>query len=249
MPPKWPNLTMPPNELYQYSVLSALMSGVAASGVSLRELLAQGNHGLGTFKGLDGEMIILDGSIYQLKSDGSVILFDNTEHHDDVAPFAMVTSFCPSVKATISFASKEEFSRILSNYFPKSRNHFLSFKMDGLFKEITVRTVGGQQSPCESLIEVGKREVSHTFRAVSGSVVGFRSPDFAQGVTVAGDHLHFISKDRTFGGHVLACKTDGDIGFSAALIYRLHLQLPQEDNDYNEAQLETDEQGIKDVEG
>jgi acetolactate decarboxylase len=38
---------------------------------------------------------------------------------------------------------------------------------------------------------------------VAGTVVGFRFPDYAQGIEVAGYHLHFISEDRTRGGHVL----------------------------------------------
>ncbi len=61
----------PPNELFQYSVVSALMDGVAGSGLPLAELLSHGDHGLGTFRHMVGEMIILDGAIYQMRSDGS----------------------------------------------------------------------------------------------------------------------------------------------------------------------------------
>ena len=36
----------------------------------------------------------------------------------------------------------------------------------------------------------------------------FRSPAFVKGgVNVPGYHMHFITKDRTQGGHVLECRT------------------------------------------
>ena len=39
----------------------------------------------------------------------------------------------------------------------------------------------------------------------SGTVVGFRFPDFAEGIEVAGYHLHFVTTGRDRGGHVLDC--------------------------------------------
>jgi acetolactate decarboxylase len=38
---------------------------------------------------------------------------------------------------------------------------------------------------------------------VTGTLVGFRCPPFVAGLNVAGDHLHFLTSDRTGGGHVL----------------------------------------------
>lgn len=54
------------NELYQYSTGDALMAGIAAHGLPISDLLSHGNHGLGTFKYLVGEMIVLDGIVYQM---------------------------------------------------------------------------------------------------------------------------------------------------------------------------------------
>jgi alpha-acetolactate decarboxylase len=156
---------MAPNELYQYSVLSALMSGAAQSGVPLSEILSNGNHGLGTFQRLEGEMIILDGSAYQMKSDGSVVPNLETDHGDQIIPFAMITSFQPSVTETITFDSKQDLADKISALLPKTQNHFLAFRIDGEFSQVGVRTVGGQLSPHEGLIDVGKRQTTHTSRA------------------------------------------------------------------------------------
>ena len=45
-----------------------------------------------------------------------------------------------------------------------------------------------------------------------GNLVGFRFPDYAQGLNVAGYHFHFITADRSAGGHVLECRlTNGQL--------------------------------------
>jgi acetolactate decarboxylase len=46
--------------------------GIDEGAVSSRILLEHGDFGLGTFAGGDGEMVVVDGSIYQACGDGSV---------------------------------------------------------------------------------------------------------------------------------------------------------------------------------
>ena len=38
-------------------------------------------------------------------------------------------------------------------------------------------------------------------------MVGFRFPQYAQGIELAGYHLHFVDAERRRGGHVLTCRT------------------------------------------
>jgi acetolactate decarboxylase len=57
--------------MYQISTSATLVDGVAQGEVSAQTLLDHG-FGLGTFENLDGEMVILDGAIYQVRGDGSV---------------------------------------------------------------------------------------------------------------------------------------------------------------------------------
>src|ERR1700735_62979 len=54
-----------PRRMYQISTSTALVEGVYWGSVSSSALLEQGDFGLGTFEGLDGEMVILDGEIFQ----------------------------------------------------------------------------------------------------------------------------------------------------------------------------------------
>lgn len=239
---------MAPNELYQYSVLSALMSGAASSGIPLSQILSHGNHGLGTFERLEGEMIVLDGSAYQMKSDGSILPNLERDHGDQIIPFAMITSFQPSVTETITFDSKQDLADKISALLPRTQNHFIAFRIDGTFSQVGVRTVGGQLTPHEKLIDVGKRQATHTFESIRGSIVGFRSPAYFQGISVAGDHMHLISEDRKFGGHLQACSATEGVTLGAATIHRFDLQLP-EDGDFRDVDLAVDHEGIQKVEG
>ncbi len=76
---------------YQISTSAALVQGAYDGAVSSRTLLAHGDFGLGTFEHLDGEMVVLDGDIYQVRGDGTV------QHRQDnfCIPFAVVSRFQP----------------------------------------------------------------------------------------------------------------------------------------------------------
>ncbi|KAG5659684.1 hypothetical protein KAF25_002243 [Fusarium avenaceum] len=240
---------MPPNQLFQYSVVSALMDGVAETGITISDFLKHGDHGLGTFRHMVGEMIILDGTIYEMKVDGSVTALDDTACAEQTAPFAMITQFQPTTTAKKQTPSKESLTETLSQLLPGTKNHYVAFRVEGTFKAVTVRTVGGQETPGESLAELGKRQASHSFNDIKGTIIGFRSPAFMQGISVAGDHLHFLAANRKSGGHVLSIEGDGDLEISAAAITAVNLQLPNGDEAYNQAKLARDDDGIAAVEG
>jgi len=57
--------------IFQIGVMSALLDGVYDGDLTLADLLAHGDFGLGTFDALDGELVALDGIPFQLRSDGT----------------------------------------------------------------------------------------------------------------------------------------------------------------------------------
>jgi len=73
--------------MYQISTSSALVEGVYSGSIPSTSLLEHGDFGLGTFEALGGEMVILDGEIYQIA--GEVRLRPD----DFLIPFAAVTRF------------------------------------------------------------------------------------------------------------------------------------------------------------
>lgn len=250
---------MAPNEIFQYSLANALMDGVADKGLPISTLLTHGDHGLGTFRHMQGEMIILNGDIYQMKSDGSITTvkpeaassssLDDPKAVQQVSPFAMVTHFKPTQTTAAVLSDKADLVGILSFLLPEAHNLYLAVRIIGAFKSVTVRTVGGQSKPHEGLVEVGKHQTSHTFDGLEGTIIGFRSPAYMQGISVAGDHLHFLSANKTKGGHLLGLISDGEVTVEVAPISKFHLELPVHDEEFNEASLAGDNAGIAAVEG
>ena len=62
------------------------------------------------------------------------------------------------------------------------------------------------EPPYPSLTELAHEQHVFEFRDVEGTTIGFRFPSYAQGIELAGYHLHFVDADRLRGGHVLACR-------------------------------------------
>jgi acetolactate decarboxylase len=59
-----------------------------------------------------------------------------------------------------------------------------------------------------------------------GTMLGFRFPDYVEGIEVSGYHLHFISADRSCGGHVLGCRCDGTVRARIDVSGELRVELP-----------------------
>src|ERR671914_2354086 len=84
--------------LFQTSTVDALLEGKYEGDVSFAELGDRGDFGLGTLVALDGEMIALDGSFYQVKADGRAYAVDGGTR----TPFAVVTFFEPGLSRRLT---------------------------------------------------------------------------------------------------------------------------------------------------
>ncbi|BEI83682.1 hypothetical protein CcaverHIS002_0402860 [Cutaneotrichosporon cavernicola] len=237
----------PRNELYQWSVVSALVDGVASNGLPMSDLLLHGDHGLGTFRGMQGELIVLDGQGYQMRHDGTTRPIDLSPS-GDITPFSMITFFSPTISTMASITEKNGVEPILAALTPNARNAHIAFRLDGAFKSITCRTAEGQCFEGEGLKDVVGRQVSITLGPARGTVIGFRSPEFLQGIAVAGVHMHFINEERTAGGHVLALETDGEVNVQVSELWRTIMDFPR-DKQFNEAEMKLDAEGIRKAEG
>lgn len=234
-----------PNEIYQYSLLSALMAGVSSTGIPASHLAGY-TQGLGTFVHMDGEMVLLDGRVYQLKSDGTV----HEAGPSDPLPFVMATSLAPTAHFTAKLPSKDTLHAKLAETFPGCQNLFIAYRVEAAqpaWRRLKVRTVGGQKYPGQPLVELGDSQRVFEYKDVEGTIVGFSSPINWQGISVAGEHMHFLSSDREFGGHVLELEVE-EVRVEAAVVVDLHVELPRS-KEFNEASLGIDDAGIRKVEG
>jgi len=187
--------------LFQTSTIDALLEGKYEGDVSFAELEARGDFGLGTLDALDGEMICLDGSFYQVKADGQAYSVDTKAR----TPFAVVTVFEPDVSQTLFKPMDFE---ALCDYLEEVIGGgavCCAIRVDGRFEYVKTRSVPRQHKPYPPLVEVVENQPTFEIRDVSGTLVGFRFPDYAQGLNVSGYHFHFITADRSAGGHVLGC--------------------------------------------
>ncbi|MDT5347523.1 MAG: acetolactate decarboxylase, partial [Mycobacterium sp.] len=181
-----------------------------------------GDFGLGTFNQLDGEMVAVEGQFYRLRADGTATPVDPHE----TTPFAQVTFFSTDTihhhYGPVRRAALEAFIDTLT----ASENLFYAIRIDGPFQRVLTRTVAKVERPYPAFVEATKHQATRTFTNVQGALIGFRTPDYAQGLGVAGYHLHFLTEDRTGGGHVIDF-TLGKATIQISAQADVHLNLPQ----------------------
>ncbi len=206
--------------LYQVSTAGALVEGVYQGAVSVGVVREHGDFGLGTFEDLDGEMIVLDGHVFRVGSDGRV----GPVADDTRTPFAVVTRF--GDPSPVTLGAVDSFGALterLDDLRP-SANVFFAVRVDGRFDEVHVRAAC-RTAPGVPLAVATETQAEFELGAVDGTMVGFWSPPYASGVEIAGYHLHFLSDDRTVGGHVLDCR-GADLQVRIEEESDVHLALP-----------------------
>lgn len=190
--------------IYQVSTLEALMDGQYTGTIPYARLHHYGNFGVGTFDHLDGEMIGLNGQFYQVKSDGRAYRVKGPMK----TPFANITSFRADWKASLKEPmTYQGLTEYLLSKIPDP-NNFYAIKIEGRFKHIKTRSVPRQKEPYPHLTDVIANQVVFEYEEIEGTMVGFHMPETVQGISTPGFHFHFISKDRSYGGHLLDCTTD-----------------------------------------
>jgi acetolactate decarboxylase len=189
----------PSNILFQTSTISALAAGVYNGNITFKELKKRGDFGIGTVNTLDGEMIGLNGTFYQIKSNGVTSVISDSM----TSPFATVTFFKPqkliNIQEKINY---QQFQQSLDKGL-STKNYIYAIRIQGNFPYLKVRSVPKQTPPYPPLVEAVKAQSVFELRNVNGTIVGFRTPSYMQGVNVNGYHLHFITTDRKAGGHIL----------------------------------------------
>jgi acetolactate decarboxylase len=187
--------------LYQVSTATALVEGIYQGAVRVGALREHGDLGLGTFEDLDGEMVVVDGRFFQVRSDGSVRECDN----DVLSPFAVVTRFTPDASVTLDHCPDLSHLTARFDRLRDTDNLFFALRVDGLFEGIHTRALRRTKEE-GTLVQAAAVQPEFEFHDVSGTLVGFWTPEYARTLNVPGYHLHFVSADRQKGGHLLQCR-------------------------------------------
>ncbi len=189
------------HSLYISAPVNALVEGLYREDTTIADILQQGDFGIGTFNDLDGEMVVCDGVVYQLRADGQAYAVSP----DTRTPFACVTFFTPYSEEEIQGPlDYPELLALFDRMLP-SHNMLYAIRVTGEFDYVRTRSVPRQEA-YRPLVEVAREQPEFEFAQVKGTLVGFWTPQFMESVAVPGYHLHFITADKQHGGHLLNCR-------------------------------------------
>jgi acetolactate decarboxylase len=187
--------------LFQVSTAGALVEGVHEGAVSVHFLKEHGDLGLGTFTNLDGEMVVVDGRCYQVRSDGKAREVDDAER----SPYAVLTRFNPGPPVELGpIAGAADLQKRLTAL-RTTDNLFYAYRIDGQFEFVRTRAVPKVEEGTR-LLAAAAQQPEFDFHNVRGTLVGFWSPGYVKVLTVPGYHFHFLTEDRKAGGHLLDCR-------------------------------------------
>lgn len=193
------------SKIYQVSTLDALMQGYFNGSVTVKELLKHGSYGIGTFEGLDGEMIVQNGKVFDGRSDGNVYPMSD----DELIAFTTVYDFTANaLKFTADDlkdldAVKAYLDSIIEKNYNGNKNVFYIMNAEGVFDLAKVRSCSKQQAPYPTLAEVAKCQKENTYSNEEGYLQAIWCPQYINGINLPGWHIHYLSKDFKHGGHVL----------------------------------------------
>jgi acetolactate decarboxylase len=165
--------------------------------------------------------VMIEGRCFRATAGGAVEVAGD----DREVPFALVTRFTPDQAfATGRIQDIGALHHELDRARP-SENIFAGIEVDGRFDELMMRAACPAREG-EGLVAATEHQSEFTARDVDGTLVGFWAPDYTRAISVPGYHLHFVSSDRTLGGHVLDVKS-GSLNVQMQLESEVHLAIPE----------------------
>jgi acetolactate decarboxylase len=205
--------------LFQVSAADALVAGVTRGSITVAELTTHGDFGLGTFDDFDGELVVLDGTSYQVTKDGIAIA-----DPDAKVPYAAVLNF--RADETTELSAVGSFDDLLQalDALRGTDNDFFAVRIDGTFDHVKTRAVC--KSEGDNLVDAAQAQAYFEFDDVTGTVAGVWSPEYTQSITVTGWHLHFLTDDHQGGGHVLSSYGSG-LWAQVQRVANFHVAFPE----------------------
>lgn len=209
--------------IFQRSTIDALLAGRYDDEFTIGEAKKRGNFAIGTFNALDGELVALDGNYYQVKTDGVPVLLEDSVKTPFVTTDFFVGHDSVEIGGGLNF---EKLSAVLDDQIARTHN-IIAVKIEIKLDSLTLRSVPRQSPPYRPLVEVVSNQTIFKHQNLSGTFVGFKFPEYLEGVNVPGYHFHFLSDDLKIGGHVLNFLSAGGMAYfdSESAFY---LSIPQD---------------------
>ncbi len=175
-------LNSPSTQLFQLGNASALFSGAIEGDITYRQLKSKGDFGLGTFNGIHGEMVALDGYFYKIGQKGATI----SVSPDWKTPFVELVKF--SQNKAIHFDKIDSYTILKKSIASQLENKNVPYaiKVTGAFNFLKLRS----RSPRAALQTQEVYEETYTVESVKGTLIGFWFPEYLLSLTVPEFHFH-----------------------------------------------------------
>ncbi|HRW58825.1 MAG TPA: acetolactate decarboxylase [Chlamydiales bacterium] len=184
--------------LYQAGTITSLLGGVAEGDVDLLHVREHGDFGIGTYNGMDGELVLLDGKFYQIRDEGVVSIPSMSMQ----TPFVMATFFrSQKIYQLYDISSMKDLRERIEYHFA-SPNTFYGVRIDGEFKNMKMRCITKQEPPYKPILQNEKNQTQFQVAKAQGTILAFYMPAQLEKINMPGFHMHFISKDLKVGGHI-----------------------------------------------
>lgn len=214
--------------LYQLALFQSVAQGEFYGYRTVAQFKEQGDIGMGIFEAVNGELVMLDGVVYQALFDGSVIVPSD----DTRIPYGNAAFFDADAQIShITAADFPELEAILNEQVVKTGpNQFFIVKITGHFPYVAVRSELKQEEPFRMLnIALRTDQRKYEYNDLNGTIVGLYCPAYMQSMNAPGWHFHFISDDRTKGGHMTAGSL-ADCHAQVNRISRFTVDIPDSDS-------------------
>lgn len=172
----------------------------APNATLVSEMKEHGDFGVGAGAGLAGEVLGLDGVFYQIQGSGLTHIYKD----DESISYCKVGFFNSQGSTDLPMNTNlSNLSQMLGPHL-KTFNALWGIKIEGTFSAITVRAFDKPSTPLP-LWAVLQNENRFDHTNASGTMIGFWTPPFfTEFFGKTEYHFHFVSEDRTWGGHVLS---------------------------------------------
>ncbi len=191
----------PARTVWQLSPFALLQAGVYDGMMTVADVRRHGDLGLAAADELNGEMVMLDGQLYQFLASGQVAQAPDSMR----LPFAEVTAWSGGRDVPLPAGTPFGPAGIPGlDTLPSGPDAFYAVRMEGTWDTVVVRTFHRQSRPYPPLDSAVHHQAVDTLLDVRGTMVGFWQPPFAKGLSIPGYHLHVLTDDRARGGHVLS---------------------------------------------
>ncbi len=230
--------------LFSAGYAAGFIGGLYDAYYPYTKLKQHGDFGLGAPAKLDGELIMLHGKFYQTQFTGKTTLMSDTVK----TPYAAVCFF----RANNVFKPGKQLNKAALFHYLDSvlsnQNGMYAIHIIGSFSYIKTRAFPPvHQKPYLPLAAMLDRQHFFEFHTISGDMVGYRLPAFAEGPMISGYHFHFLSDSKDKGGHMIDVIAD-NITIEVDILTSYTIDLPQT-NDFKNFDFRKDrKEEIKSVE-